>query len=437
MVGKLDIQNAPSQTGIYIFYQDKTPIYIGKAINIKARLLSHLKNAESDRKESLIITKSTRIDWQIVDSEFKALLLEAELIQKKQPKYNLILKDDKSYLYIKITREEYPKVLIVRREDDGKSTYFGPFNSYDTVSKIVRGIRTIIPFCTQKKISNRKCFYSKIGLCDPCPNHISKIDNNDEKKILHKTYLRNIAKVKRILSGNISIIILDIEKQIKKLSKNQDYEEAIKYRNKLQSFQRLLSLHQENWGNIDVRHQEKAQAEFKRLINKYFEGCKPDVKDIRIECYDISNISGEHATASMVVFENFTPTLGEYRKFKVKTTRRTSDPHLMREILTRRFNNKWKWPDLIVLDGGRPQLQAFQNLIKDGQVNPLVSDLRVIPFLGIAKNPDRLISGWDLEPINSREIPSLFNIIKQLRDESHRFAKKYHVQLRSKSWKMV
>lgn len=437
MISKSDIQDAPSQTGVYTFYKDKTPIYIGKAINIKARLLSHLKNADIDRKESLIITKSTKIDWQVVDSEFKALLLEADLIQKNQPKYNLILKDDKSYLYIKITKEEYPKVLIVRRENDGKSTYFGPFNSYDTASKIVRGIRTIIPFCTQKKISNRKCFYSKIGLCDPCPNNISKLLDDSEKKLLKKIYLKSIAKVKRILSGNIASIILDLEKQIKKLSDNQDYEEAIKYRNKLQSFQKLLSLHQENWGNIDVKHQENAQNEFKILISKYFTEYKPDMKNIRIECYDVSNISGEHATASMVVFENFAPTLGEYRKFKVRTKRRTSDPYLMREILIRRFNNKWKWPDLIVLDGGRPQLHAFQNLIKDGQVNPLISHVRVIPFLGIAKNPDRLISGWDLEPINSREIPSLFNIIKQLRDESHRFAKKYHVQLRSKSWKMI
>lgn len=437
MVGKLDIANAPSQTGIYIFYEGKTPIYIGKAINVKARLLSHLKNAETDRKESLIVSKSTKITWQIVDSEFKALLLEADLIQKMQPMYNLILKDNKSYLYIKITREEYPKVLIVRRENDGKSTYFGPFNSYDTVSKIVRGIRTIIPFCTQAKISNRKCFYSKIGLCNPCPNHISKLEDGDEKNLLQKMYRNNITKVKRILSGNISSIIIDLEKQIKKLSDNQDYEAAIKFRNKLQSFQKLLSLHQENWGNIDINYQENAQVDFNVLISKYFSKCNPDMKNIRIECYDVSNISGEHATASMVVFEDFTPTLGEYRKFKVRTKRRTSDPYLMREILIRRFNNKWRRPDLIVLDGGRPQLRAFQNLIKDDQINPLASHLHVIPFLGIAKNPDRLISGWDLNPINSKEIPSLFNIIKQLRDESHRFAKKYHVQLRSKSWKMI
>jgi excinuclease ABC subunit C len=436
MVNKNDIQKAPSQTGIYIFYENKVPIYIGKAINIKARLLSHLKNAETDRKEGLIISKANKVAWQVVDSEFKALLLEASMIQKSQPKYNLVLKDDKSYLYIKITKDEFPKVLIVRKENDGKSTYFGPFNSYDTVSKIVRGIRTIIPFCTQNRLTNRRCFYSKIGLCNPCPNYVSKLEG-DEKDALKKVYLKNIAKVKRILTGNISIVITDLEKQIKKLSKDQKYEEAIKFRNKLQSFQKLLILHRENWGNINTQFMENSKVEFDLLVKKYFQDEGKGKGDVRIECYDISNISGEHGTASMTVFENFAPALGEYRKFKIKTTRRTSDPYLMREVLTRRFKNKWKLPNLILLDGGRPQLLAFQSLIKDDEFTPIYCHDRMFPLVGIAKNPDRLISGWDLKPINSKEIPNLFNTFKQLRDESHRFAKKYHVELRSKAKKMI
>lgn len=436
MIDKSELQKAPSQTGIYIFYEKKTPIYVGKAVNIKARLFSHLKNAETDKKESIIITKATKVDWQIVDSEFKALLLEAELIKKFQSKYNLILKDDKSQLYIKITSEEFPKVHIVRREDDGKSQYYGPFSSCQTVSLIVRNIRKVIPFCTSNKTTKRKCFYSKIGLCDPCPNYINTLQGSDRIKYT-KEYLNNIRKLKRLLSGKTQGILLELNRKIKNLSKSQNYEEAINLRNKLQSFQKLLVLHRDNWGDTTVDNMDKSKIEFNHVLSKYFSGQDLDINNTRIECYDVSNISGEHATASMVVFENFSPLLSEYRKFKIKTKRRTSDPYLMREVLIRRFNNKWKLPALIILDGGRPQLRAFQKLIKDDEINPIFSQNQVFPIIGLAKNPDRLISGWDLTPINTREIPNLFNTIKQLRDESHRFAKKYHVLLRSQALKMI
>ena len=127
----LGLEKLPSTSGIYIFKKNKSYLYVGKSVNIKARVKSHFENAKIDIKESLIVKNSDSIDYVITDSEIKALLLEAELIQKYHPKYNVIWRDNKSYLYVKITvKEEYPKILLVRRENDGKSKYFGPFPSF-------------------------------------------------------------------------------------------------------------------------------------------------------------------------------------------------------------------------------------------------------------------------------------------------------------------
>src|SRR3989339_2209941 len=177
MVTRNQIINLPNTIGIYIFKKDDVINYIGKSVNIKARVLSHLENAKLDNKENLIINNSNKIEVITTESEFKALLLEAKLIRELQPKYNSIWKDDKSPLYIKITsKDEFPKVFVTRKESDNQSLYFGPFSSVKMVEKIINDIRRIVPFCTQKNISKKACFYSKIGLCNPCPNEIKNID---------------------------------------------------------------------------------------------------------------------------------------------------------------------------------------------------------------------------------------------------------------------
>src|SRR3989338_10749643 len=151
MLNKKAISSLPPSTGVYLFKKNKEILYIGKAVSLKARLLSHLENAKLDPKEDLIVKNSDRIEYFLTDSEFKALLLESAFIQKYQPTYNLRWKDDKSYLYIKITsKDEFPKVFSVRREDDKKSLYFGPFPSQRSLEEILNSIRKIFPFCQQK-----------------------------------------------------------------------------------------------------------------------------------------------------------------------------------------------------------------------------------------------------------------------------------------------
>ncbi len=209
-------ENLPSTIGVYIFKTRNGEIlYIGKSVNIKARVKSHFENAKLDLKERAIVEGSDKVETIATESEFKALILESSLIQKHRPKYNKIWMDDKSYLYVRFSMgEEYPKISLVRKSDisssvvlkqmgvpvssnmdsrsiiiknnkevgndkksvkAAKSLFFGPFSSRKTLENLLREIRKVIPFCTAKKITKTACFYSKIGLCNPCPNHINEL----------------------------------------------------------------------------------------------------------------------------------------------------------------------------------------------------------------------------------------------------------------------
>ena len=156
--------NLPNSTGVYFFKKKNKILYIGKAVSIKARVLSHLENAKLDQKEALIVKNSDYIEYYLTDSEFKALLLESSLIQKYQPKYNLRWKDNKSYLYIKVTiKDEFPKIFSVRRENDGKSLYFGPFQSQKDVEEILKMIRKTKKNIQCRNRSNKQKSYLFAG----------------------------------------------------------------------------------------------------------------------------------------------------------------------------------------------------------------------------------------------------------------------------------
>ena len=413
MITKSQIDNLPSTIGIYFFKNDKVVNYIGKSVNIKARVSSHLENAKLDNKEKLIIENSNIVEAFATESEFKALILEAKLIRELQPKYNSIWKDDKSPLYIKITvKEEFPKIIITRKPSDG-SLYFGPFSSVRMVEKIINDIRRIIPFCTQKKLSNKACFYSKIGLCNPCPNEIKNIEQK-------KQYKKNIRQVISILNGNIKIIVRDLSQQLNVLIKDNQYEQAIVIRNKMFRFNRLLSLKDDS--DFSFKDNEKKIREMFLFLKKYF----PQLKKLeRIETYDISNLGLKQAVGSMVVMNNGQIDKKEYRKFKIKQLGLSSDFDRLKEVMSRRLQQKWPLPDLMIIDGGKPQIKAILKILDSNKVS--------IPLLGIAKNPDRVIAGIAGYPnLFLKNDSDILNIIRLLRDESHRFARKYHLFLRNK-----
>jgi len=416
---KVAIQNLEGFAGVYSYNFGGKPLYIGKSNLVKARLLTHLENSKIERKEGIYVNKADEIELYQTDSELNALLYESKQIKIHRPRYNVRWMDDKSYLYIKITiREKFPKVLSVRKEQDEKALYFGPFASQDVVDTLITTIRKVFPFCTQSTITKKACFYSKIGQCEPCPNVASTAE---EKRI----YRKNIRNVIKALTGDSNFLELHLSKLIKNETKLQNYEHAMKYRNVLNRLRHIYS-HRlfETHENHSFNRSEFMIAGLRQLLLMYF----PDIDSLhRIECYDVSNLSQLNSTASMVVFTDGQVNKSEYRKFKIGKTKPKGDFEMLREAVERRMKNKWQLPNLIVIDGGKPQIRAILRLQAQSPT------LQGIPIIGLAKHPDRIVIGNKNLPTVRPRLNNLgLNLLQQMRDESHRFAKKYHTTLRNK-----
>lgn len=417
---KKAIQSLEGFAGVYSYNFKGKPLYIGKSNLVKARLLTHIENSKVERKEGIYVNKADEIELYQTDSELNALLYESKQIQIHRPKYNVRWMDDKSYLYIKITTNEtFPKVLSVRREDQKKALYFGPFASREVVDTLLSTIRKVFPFCTQSRITKKACFYSKIGQCDPCPNVASTAE---EKRI----YRKNIRNVIKTLNGNSNFLELHLSKKIKSETKLQNYEQAIRHRNVLSSLKHIYS-HRlfETHENHSFNRSELMISGLKQLLSMYF----PDIQTLqRIECYDVSNLSQLSSAASMVVFTDGQINKSEYRKFKIGKTNPKGDFDMLKEAVQRRLNNKWPLPNLIVIDGGKPQIRTMLRLQASSY------RLQGIPIIGLAKHPDRIVIGnKNLATVRPRLNNPGLNLLQQMRDEAHRFAKKYHTHLRTKA----
>lgn len=416
-----EIKKLESFAGVYLYLEKGKPLYIGKSTHVKVRLLSHAENARTDKKEASYVNGADELELIQTDSELRALLLESKLIQTYHPKYNVRWRDDKSYLYIKISQKDtFPQITVVRRENDKRSLYFGPFPSTKVAGEILKEIRRVFPYHSSKTESHRACFYSKIKLCDPCPN----VAHTDEDK---KRYRHNIRQIIRTLKGESDEVLKGLYNQCEQLSNEQRYEEALLIRNKIFRFERLFS--DRLFGPDEHESHNKSEeniAELLKLLSYYL----PELKTLkRIECYDVSNLSQKEATASMVVFTEGQINKGEYRKFKIRQPKTLSDFDMMVEVVTRRLRNNWPLPDLMVIDGGKPQIRKILGIKMQNE------KLKDVAIIGLAKNPDRIVVGAGALPtIRPRLNNRGFNMIQHMRDESHRFAKKYHTYLRDKAF---
>lgn len=420
MITKKKLKKLPKSIGVYLFKKNNRVLYVGKSVNIYARVISHLESSSINEKEKALIEQADDVDYILVNSEFKSLVLEAKLIKKYRPKFNVRWRDDKNFIYIKITvKEKYPKVFLVRKEDDRESEYFGPFSSKNEAKLILKELRKITPYCSEKKIYQRPCFYSKIGLCDPCPNMINFLEDEKLKTKLIKRYRANIRLLIDMLRGNVDKIIKKINQKINRLAKEEKFEEAIVWREKLKAIYFLLSkkINLDNYQEKDnVRHLK----DLKIFLQKYI-----SINNLnRVEGYDISNLSFKEATASMVVFTNGFADQSQYRKFAIKI-KTPSDTQMTAEVISRRIKNNWPLPNLIVIDGGVGQLKSALKVLNQAKLN--------IPVISIAKGPDRLlfIKNSKVSKIPISRVPG-GTILIAIRDESHRFAKKYHLTLRNK-----
>jgi len=444
-------KDAPGTCGVYQYWSQDTLLYIGKAINLKARLSSHVQNAKLDAKEAAIVAGDT-IKFTLCDTEFKALLLESELIRKFRPPHNRIWKDDKSYLYIIIDlADPFPRPHFARAHDLLSPTYdlgsknhiFGPFPSSKVAEEVLRAIRRLIPFCMAKRVTTHPCFYSRIGLCNPCPANIQKLTHPvcDTQKRQYRSQIRGIIK---ILQGDVDPVIKDLTLQMKQASLAQDFEQALELRTKIERFERFISTHSFSDRHFSYNNAEAKLAALESILAIYYKDRPRNIH--RIECYDASNSAMQDATVSMTVMTDGLLDNGQYRRFKIKNPRAVSDFDRLDEAMTRRLKNKsWPKPDLIVIDGGVPQLRRLQRIFDTLAEPPF--------YIGLAKHPDRLIvpapsvpnfkrsaalakdSSEPLQPAFitiklSSDHPGL-QLLEQLRDEAHRFANAYRKILQS------
>ncbi len=363
--------------------------YVGKAGSIVRRIKSYFNSSET--KIVKLINEIDKISYIKTETVIEALILEAKLIKDLKPPYNVKDKDDKSFLYLAITKDEFPRVLLVRGKDINKTEYkkiFGPFVYSTSIYQALRIIRRIFPFSIHhpKKKFKKACFDYQIGLCPgTCINKANK-----------KEYLRNIKNIEKFFAGKKKSIIKSLEKQMNVLSKKFCFEEAKKIKQQINALHHIQDTSLIS-SKDNFTHQEKE----------------------RWEGYDISNISGFFAAGSMVVFENGKPKKQEYRKFKIRTVQQSNDTAMLKEVMRRRLQNSWTLPSLILVDGGKGQVNAVKSVLNDFGLK--------INVLGVAKGAKRKKDEFIGDIPKNADKQSLLH----LRDEAHRFAIKYHKKLRA------
>lgn len=548
-----ELKKLPDKPGVYIMHdKHDTIIYVGKAKILKNRVRQYFQsNKNHSAKVVQMVSHIAYFEYIVTDSELEALVLECNLIKEHRPKYNTMLKDDKSYPFIKVTiGEEFPRVLFSRTMKHGTGKFFGPYTSAGAVKETIEllcklyKVRTCSRRLPKDIGKDRPCLNYHIGQCNaPCQGYVNK----DE-------YKKNIDKVISFLNGNYSEIINELTDKMQDCSERMEYEEAARYRDLLISVKQIAQKQKitaddatdrdviacamdaedavvqvfvirqgkllgrehfhmkvatndsrsgilsefmkqyyggtpyipnvimtqeeiEDAGTIadwlssrkkrkvtiitpkkgdkekmvELAHKNALMvltkdAEKIKLEEKRTTGAMKQIADWlglasirRAEAYDISNTSGVESVGSMVVFEDGRPKKNDYRKFKIKTVKGPDDYKSMREVLTRRFTRGMRerageeetrgfavYPDLIMMDGGRGQVNIALEVLDELHIN--------IPVCGMVKDDNHNTRGLYY---NNVEIPidrhsEGFKLITRVQDEAHRFAIEYHRSLRSK-----
>lgn len=549
-----ELKKLPGKPGVYIMHGEKDEIiYVGKAISLKNRVRQYFQSSRNKgAKIEQMVTHITRFEYIVTDSELEALVLECNLIKEHRPKYNTMLKDDKTYPFIKVTvNEPYPRVLFSRTMKKDKAKYFGPYTSSTAVKDVIELVRKIymVRSCNRNLPrdcgKDRPCLYYHMKQCKaPCQGNVSE-----------EAYKQNIGQVLHFLNGNYKETIDQLTEKMMAASEEMRFEDAAGYRDLINSIRRigerqkittygeedrdiiavamdesedlreqdavvqvffmrggrligrdhfflrvargdtkaqvlssflkqfyagtpfipaeimmqteiedgeiiedwltarrkqrvhirvpkkgtkekLVELAKENAWMVLSKDRERIKREEGRTI-----GAVKEIEDwlglkdiVRMEAYDISNISGFESVGSMVVYEKGKPKRSDYRKFKIKWVQGPNDYASMEEVLTRRFTHESKGeydsfsilPDLILMDGGRGQVNIARKVLGELGID--------IPVCGMVKDDNHRTRGVYF---NNVEIPidtsgEGFHLVTRIQDEAHRFAIEYHRSLRSK-----
>ncbi|MFA5013200.1 MAG: GIY-YIG nuclease family protein [Candidatus Paceibacterota bacterium] len=406
------IKKIPDQPGIYLFYnKDKELVYVGKATSLKNRVKSYFSGMKNFRPIEVFINEIKDIKWQETDSALEALILESLFIKRYHPKYNIKEKDDKSWIYFVLTKEEFPKLQTIREHNlkelgDKRrkmfSHIFGPFAQIKT-AEVLKLLHNLFSVSRCSPNQKRPCFDYQIGHClGVCANEIT--GKEYKEKVIKPLVLFLQGKKKGLIKG--------LEKKMKEASKKEDFEEAQRLRNQIFSLKKIRDF---------------------SLLDKSFLSWPEEESQIfnpkRIEAYDISNLGIESKTGSMVVFNIRGPIKSEYKKFKIRTVAGQSDVDCLKEVLERRMKHiEWQLPDVILVDGGKPQVNAIKKILKS-------NDLSVF-LLGIAKGKERKKNEFVFDGNNEEFLDWALknkNLLIKARDEAHRFAIEYQRKLKRKS----
>lgn len=407
------IKKFPETPGVYFFRRTKGTssdiLYIGKATSLRDRVRSYFSNDISETRGPKIVgmlEECTDITFEKTDSVLEALLLEAHLIKKYQPEYNTKEKDNKSFYYVVITKEDFPRVFLVRGRDILVGTLggrkkidyviahsFGPFPSGQTLRDALGLIRKIFPFrdkcmpCVGEKC--KPCFNRQIGLCPGvCTGEISEeVYNTTIKHIVH------------FFNGEKKTILKDLEKQMKVYAKEHKFEEAGELKKQIFA---LTHIH-----DVSLIKEEN------------FEAKAPS--GFRIESYDIAHMSGQNMVGVMTVLEDGQIEKGEYRKFRIQHNTGADDTKALKEVITRRLgHNEWRLPNLIVVDGGLAQKKAIESVLKENMVG--------IPVVSVVKDERHKPK----EILGDKKYLTYEKEILLANAEAHRYAIGFHKALRNK-----
>lgn len=416
------VKNLPLSPGVYIFKNNRgIPIYIGKAGNIRARVKTYFrKEYRVSAARKYILKEIADIEIIKTESEIEALVLESQRIKTSKPRYNILMRDDKQYFYVGFTNEQFPKIFLTHQPKT-KIFFIGPFVSGQSLRIALRTLRRVFPYCTCKRLhkSDKACLNYNIGidLGGCCVKNPKSKTQNPKLQQKIKNYKHNIENIKKILRGQKVRVVNELEKEMRRAAERQNFEEAAKLRDQLEGIQKILA------------HKKIIQNETEKIKNVLHAASYILHKINRIEGYDISNIQGQFAVGSMVVFArdengNFVPQKNRYRKFKIKTIKGANDTAMLKEVIQRRLTHaEWKLPGLFLIDGGIPQRNAASAVSKMNHT--------AVRVWGLAKREEELYTEKGVVSLSSLPFNEA-KIIAAVRDEAHRFAIGYYRKLHRK-----
>jgi len=414
----------PAKPGVYV-YRDRfgTVIYVGKAANLRHRMSQYFQASRMNRadpKQRSLLKSIYDWDFLVVKNEDEALILESRLIKEYAPQYNILMRDDKRFLLVKINlKKDFPRLDLARVRKDDNCKYFGPFPKGSALRSTIDflnayfGLRTC-KVNTPDESARKHCLKRIVKDClEPCAG-----------KITREEYHQHVDKMLQLLSGSSSSLIAELENKMREAAEKKQFEKAARFRDVITNIKTVFGQKTRSfrYASIPSAPGYVAVEDLQEILNM------PN-PPMLIECFDISNILGTLAVASMVCFENGSPVKDKYRRFKIREVDQIDDFAMMQEVIKRHYSRKIKekqpLPDLLMVDGGKGQLSSAMETLAEINCPPLT-------VIGLAKKNEEIFLPRQSDPIILDRHSAALRLLQAVRDEAHRFAIGYHRKLRSK-----